>query len=302
MNRLFPGFLRFPGLAGLAGLSGLAGLAGLLTPAVLLAAGDGYDAVQYSAVPDNVSYDEVLSLDSGTASETLYYGSDPLQYGSLWLPTADQGEPRPLVVFIHGGCWLNSFDMQHAYPFLTALVQEGFAVWSLEYRRSGDPGGGWPGTYEDIRAGIDHIKVLNDYGIDHGAVAIVGHSAGGHLALLAGGEHREARLIVGLAAITDIIEYGRGDNSCQTATAQFMGAAFDSAPDRYRTANPADREPHPNTILMQGTLDQIVPVSQARLEGTSTMLLDGAGHFDWIHPGSRGFSELVDLLRESLSR
>ena len=64
----------------------------------------------------------------------------------------------PLVILIHGGCWLNSFDVNHSRPLATALSQAGFAVWSLEYRRTGDPGGGWPGTLEDIQLALTQLE------------------------------------------------------------------------------------------------------------------------------------------------
>ena len=82
----------------------------------------------------------------------MSYAGQPQQYGELWLPEGIG--PFPVVVFVHGGCWLNAFDITHTHAASTALAQAGYAVWSLEYRRVGDPGGGWPGTFDDISLGV----------------------------------------------------------------------------------------------------------------------------------------------------
>ncbi|NKB33051.1 MAG: alpha/beta hydrolase fold domain-containing protein [Pseudomonadales bacterium] len=135
--------------------------------------------IDFPTVENNVDFEQVQSLPFRDEDHQLAYGADPLQYGKLYLPS-DSSSPHPLVVFIHGGCWLNSFDMSHTYPFLTGLVQAGFAVWSLEYRRTGDTGGGWPGTYNDIKSGIGFLPSLASYSVDVNNFVIAGHSAGGH--------------------------------------------------------------------------------------------------------------------------
>jgi acetyl esterase/lipase len=154
--------------------------------------------LEFPATPADVGYDDVLSLPFRREDALYHYGEDVHQFTRLWLPPEIKSVSK-LIVFIHGGCWLNEFDMSHTYPLATALSQTGYAVWSLEYRRTGDQGGGWPGSFDDIKAGINFLTSLADYDLNSTDLAI-----GGHLALLAGIEFPQARAVVGLAAISDI--------------------------------------------------------------------------------------------------
>lgn len=109
-----------------------------------------------------------------------YYGPDPAQFGELWLPGTAPGET---VVLVHGGFWRARYDLSLGRPLAADLVRRGYAVWNLEYRRAG-AGGGWPATFEDIAAGIDHLA---DLPVGTSRVVAIGHSAGGHLAAWAAG-------------------------------------------------------------------------------------------------------------------
>lgn len=252
-------------------------------------------------VESNVSYKSVTELGFVAANEKLVYGDEnpELQFGLLWLPeNLAPDETVPLVVLIHGGCWLNVFDIQHSYPLSSALAKAGYGVWSLEYRRTGDKGGGWPGSFEDIKRGLAYIPRLKDYPLDLDKVVIMGHSAGGHLALLAAAENQHMDAVIGLAAITDIAEYSRGSNSCQTATIEFMDGAYEANPLAYQAANPAGKSTHKNTILLQGDIDSIVPQEQSQLPGAKPVILEGAGHFDWVHPETGAFKLLLSTLED----
>lgn len=250
-------------------------------------------------VKSNVRYGSVLELGFSDADYKLVYGETQpdLQYGLLWLPqkTAASGK-APLVIFVHGGCWLNEYDIRHSFPLSAALARAGYGVWSLEYRRTGDAGGGWPGSFEDIKQGIAYTSRLKDYPLDLDHMVIAGHSAGGHLALLAGSGLRDIGGIIGLAAITDIVEYSRGENSCQTAAPKFMGGTFEEKPAAYHAANPAEQSLHSNTVLLHGDIDPIVPVDQANVPGATATVVEGAGHFDWIHPGTGSYQVLLSTL------
>ena len=267
------------------------------------AASDHSTDIHYAAVPSNIDYPTVIELPYRDSDYRLAYGEDPLQYGELWLPQFPS-EKSELIVLIHGGCWSNQYDIAQTYPLSTALANAGYSVWSLEYRRFGDSSGGWPGSFEDIVAGVEYASNLNRFGaaIDH--VAILGHSSGGHLALLAGSGKDvtvlNIDLVIGLAAITDVIDYAAGSNSCQLAAAQFMGGDFQQIPQLYRAANPAEYSLLPNTILLHGDVDQIVPLQQLALLSVEAYVFTGAGHFDWIHPGSPAFAFLLQLLQQRL--
>ena len=77
-----------------------------------------------------------------------------------------------------------------------------------------------------------------------------------------------------------------------------MGGDYAELPDNYELANPTGNIPHINTYLLQGTADEIVPLVQAQLEGTRHILLDDAGHMDWIHPGTEAFSLLLSIIQD----
>jgi len=201
---------------------------------------DQSESICYLPTESNVRYQDVLALPTESPKHVLSYGAQQFQFGELWLPNDNRVENRkiessdplirhPLVVLVHGGCWLNSFDIKHTHALSTALKGAGYAVWSLEYRRTGDAGGGWPGTYADIKLAIEYLPELADFPVDLNKIAIAGHSAGGHLALLAASEQiYDFDAVIGLASIVDIERYALGDNSCQVATPAFMGGSFET--------------------------------------------------------------------------
>jgi acetyl esterase/lipase len=259
--------------------------------------GNAYSQISFPSADSDVSYPSVTALEYRAADQVLHYGEDPYQFGRLWLPDPASKKEK-LIIFIHGGCWLNEFDMEHTYALATALAQTGYAVWSLEYRRTGDLGGGWPGSYSDVKTGIHWLSNLSLFGADTEDVVIVGHSAGGHLALLAGRDFPEVNAVVGLAAITDIVKYADGNNDCETATALFMGSIFARAKELYHTANPANLNLHKKTLLLHGTADSIVNISQSDLQNADMLGIQEAGHFDWVHPGTEAFRLLQDSLEK----
>ncbi|KKO46500.1 esterase [Arsukibacterium ikkense] len=262
-----------------------------------------------------VSYSSLLNLPAAAAGIKLAYGDNPLQFGHLYLPQISAQQPVPLLVFIHGGCWLNAYDIAHSNAFSQAVATTGIAVWSLEYRRVGDTGGGWPGSYDDVLAGIAHAQTsLSAYPIDLTQVVLAGHSAGGQLALLAAGHsyHHQAankqpllapvKGVIGLAAITDLLSYQSDESSCQRATRQFLGGNYPQLADGYQQASPQQQPMHPLTMLLQGSDDSIVPLTQATNSGMPFQLLDNAGHFDWIHPQTEAYKHFLFTLQELLAQ
>lgn len=124
----------------------------------------------------------------------------------------------------------------------------------------------------------------------------MGHSAGGHLALLAGGAIKQLKGVIGLAAITDITEYASGSNSCQQVTQSFMQGMPKDQPAEYQMANPCQQPLHLNTIILQGDKDKIAPAFKLEKLERKVFMLDGVGHFEWMHPGSEAFSTLTQHL------
>jgi hypothetical protein len=116
---------------------------------------------------------------------------------------------------------------------------------------------------------------------------------------LAGIGFPQARSVIGLAAISDIQQYSAGDNDCESATERFMGGSYAQLPARYDSANPKKLHIHPSTTLLHGAADTIVSMNQSEIIGADRKIELGAGHFDWVHPGTPAFQLLLKTLEES---
>ena len=259
----------------------------------------------YAPTHSNVSYQSVLDLPVSSPTEIISYGESEFQFGEYWKPRfSNPDSKQPLVVLIHGGCWLNSFDVKHTHALSTALSESGYAVLALEYRRTGDAGGGWPGSYYDIRLALASLDTIMPDQVDRNRIAVVGHSAGGHLALLHGSEHQSngsIKAVIGLAPIVDLVSYSKGEGSCQQASVKFMGGDSSQHTAAYKAATVKDKTLHPNSFILQGDMDHIVSPEQAKSAKTDNLLIiKGAGHFDMVHPYTQSFSELLKLLAKTL--
>ncbi len=272
---------------------------------------------------DPITWHEVQALPRPAADHRIEYGDGEFRFGELRLPTGDG--PFPVVVLIHGGCWLAEFDLDYMASTGAALVDDGVAIWTLEYRRIGNPGGGWPGTFEDVARGVDHLRVLAQrFPLDLDRVVLAGHSAGGHLALWLAARHvlPEAsplyapdplgvRGVVSLAGITDLVSYGAGPRDCNAAVARLIGGSPDEFPRRYVDGNPAALLPLGiPTRLVQGGLDPIVAVEQARDfrsaaeakgDDSRLLLIEGAGHFDLTAPSTAAWPTVRKAILELLA-
>lgn len=251
----------------------------------------------YAPVPAQVSYQALTELPVAQPDQRIAYGNAPSQYAELWRPT---NAAAPVVAFIHGGCWLSAYDIKHSRAFASALRDAGFAVWAIEYRRAGEPGGGWPGSLNDIEAALAVLQQQPQLNLNQ--LALVGHSAGGHLALLAAQRSpQNVDAVVGLAAITDITSYAMGSSGCEQGARAFMGGTPTQLAPAYQRANPASQpEPTIQTLLIHGTADTVVSPQQASLPGAATLLLKEAGHFDMIHPGAPAWQQILTALQQSL--
>jgi acetyl esterase/lipase len=235
---------------------------------------------------------DILQLRPPKASARIPYGKDPQQFGDLWLP-AGVG-PHPVVVFIHGGFWRNAYSLDHAGHLCAALARAGAATWSLEYRRIGDPGGGWPGTMDDVLHGAEHItKLALRYHLDLERMVASGHSAGGHLVLwLAAQNAVNLRGVTPLAAVSDLrrawaLQLSNG------VVRQLLGGTPDQVQQRYASTSPTELLPiSVAQRMVHGTADNIVPFEMserfARASHNAKLVpLKGAGHFELIDPRSR---------------
>jgi len=241
-----------------------------------------------------VSFQQVMERSTATADEIIRYGDAKPQFIELYLP-ADADANTPLVVYLHGGCWQNSFSVDHARGFADGTRAEGFAVALVEYRRLGDDGGGWPGTLDDIILAIETLTEHRELGYQPQSFALVGHSAGGHLALLASQPQRRLpiRGVLGLAAITDIETYAAGESGCQQAGARFIATAA----SEVDAMNPVKQSQHSLVFLLRGDQDTIVGEEQQQFDGAQIIVIPGAGHFDVIHPETEAFAQVLATIR-----
>lgn len=285
--------------------------------ALLIPAASGAAAQQLLSAAD------VVALESPAPTHRLAYGAEPLQFGHLRLPSGEG--PFPVVVFVHGGCWLSAYGIGHVGPLEQAWADAGYAVWSLEYRRVGDDGGGWPGTYQDVAAGADHLRALaRTYPLDLGRVVTSGHSAGGSFALwlaARGGIPRGSELwrpdplpvhgVLALAPAPDL-EGLHAAGTCGSVIGGLMGGGPDEVPERYAAASMMRLEPPPvPQIAVLGARDASwAPVGRAwhaHAGPRSGDLLElreapESGHFEMIVPGTSTWPLVMEALAEVFRR
>jgi acetyl esterase/lipase len=254
----------------------------------------------------------------------IQYGPDESRFGDLRLP-AGPG-PHPVAVVIHGGCWMSEYDLVHIEPASAALTRAGVATWTLEFRRIGQRGGGWPGTFVDVAQGTDYLRTLSrKFPLDLNRVVLVGHSAGGHLALWLAARHNlpggsplssetplAVRGVVSLAGIADLRAYRDGARDCNAAVDQLLGGSPKRFPDRYAQADPSQLVPlGVPSRLLHGALDPIVPSGQSRAfaakaraqgDDARVVLIEDAGHFDLIAPFGSAWANVEAAALELLGQ
>lgn len=264
-----------------------------------------------------IGFDSVLALTAPRPAARVRYGVNPLQFGNLRLP-AGPG-PHPVVVFIHGGCWLSLYTIDHTAPLEQALADDGYAVWSIEYRRVGDDGGGWPGTFRDIAAGTDYLRTLAlSHPLDLTRVVAMGHSAGGQFALwlaargtipstseLFAESPLPIHAVLGLAPAPDL-EGLQAAGVCGNVIDSLLGGAPDAHPERYTAASPMRLAPLavPQVLVVGGLDSRWAPVGRAYYEHAvaagdhRVRLVEAAasGHFDMIAPTTATWPIVVDAL------
>lgn len=229
--------------------------------------------------------------------DLLPYGPLPDQFGELGLPAGH--ESKPLVMLIHGGFWRDQYRLDLMHPLTAELHQRGYATWNIEYRRVGPSGGGWDTTLEDIAAAIDRFA-----GLDWKRTAVVGHSAGGHLALWNASRTDAALrpdLTVGLAPVADVIAANR-EGTGRDATENFVGGSADEMPERYLHVQPRPEDFAGRVVLIHGDADENVPLVQStRLADVvdDVHVLPDVDHFQVIDPTHETwtivFNELAQL-------
>ncbi len=252
-----------------------------------------------------LQFGEVQKMAPAPYDARLPYGTDPLQFVELRLPSGPG--PHPVVFLIHGGCWLSAINLDNISMFAAALTKEGVATASVEYRRVGDAGGGAPGTFDDIEAAFDALpRWAGPHRLDLGRAVIAGHSAGGHLALWLGA--RRAPKVRGVFALAPVADLASASGRvCGTAISRLLG----SSPD-YARYSPAHMLPlRVPQWLLEGEADTIVPTSfgadyerKARAAGDRVVrqVFPGAGHFELIVPGKAAADAVTRLVADTARR
>jgi acetyl esterase/lipase len=262
--------------------------------------------------------DDILGRAAPAPDQVLRYGDGAEQVADFWYPAEGLGGTA-LIVFLHGGFWRAAYDRVHARPLAVALAAAGYAVVLPEYRRTGQAGGGWPGTFDDVALAADVLPGLVP-GPRPGAVVLGGHSAGGHLALWAAARARLpegspwavvaalVRGVVGLAAVSDLTSCAR-QRLGRGAAQALMGGGPRRYPERYEAADPARLLPVPVPVgLVHGADDGVVPsqmsVDFARAAAAvggggavSCEVLARCGHFELIDPLSAAWPAVLGAFR-----
>lgn len=292
----------------------------------ILTIGAGLCAVVASefaaAIAGPINYTDLLARPREAATERVHYGDASSQFADLWLPHGSGS--HPVVILIHGGCWRADLPGLEMMTYAAEdLRQRGLAVWNVEYRRLGEAGGGYPGTFEDIANAVDWLrKLANDKRLDLRNVVAVGHSAGGHLALWAAARrrlpkssplHRDNPLpikaVVSLAGIADLSTYrAKGPPACGgPRVIDLLDGALNRGPwDVFKDTSPAEMLPIsvPQAII-SGALDPIVPaafghayVAKASAMGdlVQELTISDAGHFELIDPESTSFDTIRSII------
>ncbi len=241
------------------------------------------------------------------------YGPSADQEGDLHLPVTKR---PPVVCLLHGGFWRNLYGRDQMTAVADDLASRGFAAWNLEYRRLGTPGAGWPATMDDVFTGIDHLTRLSAGGVDLdlGRVMVVGHSAGGHLALWVAGRqgarsaHPPAVRVLaaaGLAPVADLARaYALGVGGA--VVAELLGGPPREHPERWRAASPMEMLPlRVRQLVLHGTADDMVPIDLSRQyaraaraagDALDFVELPEAGHMDYLDTKSEAHATLCRWL------
>jgi acetyl esterase/lipase len=263
-----------------------------------------------------------------SAGTRISYGDAPQQFGDLRLPSNNSGR-APVAVVIHGGCWMADVgNLRTTAPLADALTARGIATWNIEYRRIGDAGGGWPGTLHDVARAVDHVRVLaKTHPIDASRVIVVGHSAGGHLALWSAARHRlpkssvlysrkpvRPRAAISISGPGDLraVMPAQKDVCGDIPVQKLIGGEPDDVPRNFRAASPAEMLPlRVPQVMITGVHDFAVKpayardyAARARAKGETVEVIEvaDAGHFEVIAPWAPAWAVTEAAILRTLDR
>lgn len=250
----------------------------------------------------------------------LAYETGEFQFGELSLPHT--AGPHPVATLIHGGYWRARYGLGLMDGLAADLAARGIAAWNIEYRRVGNPGGGWPGTFLDVARATDHLsEIAATYALDLRRVVPIGHSAGGHLALWLAARSRipatssisprtQPLAFAGAISLAGVLDLSLAYqlHLSNDAVVELLGGCLDEAPARYQAASPAALLPLGlPQVLIHGSADDNVPIQISRTytaaaQAAGDMLRyfepEGVDHFDVINPATEVWKLTVRELRQ----
>jgi acetyl esterase/lipase len=240
----------------------------------------------------------ILDLPAPIADRRIQYGSAAQHFIDIRTPAA---APAGAIMLIHGGFWRAKYDLEHVGHLCAALANAGYTTFNVEYRRIGDEGGGWPGTLDDLRSAFQHIR--QHHGSD---LIVMGHSAGGQLALALAAYEQSVTRVVSLAGVLNLWRAYELHLS-NDAVVEFLAGAPQQVPQRYREASPTDLTIAAHQLIVTGSTDHDVPselsrdyVAQKQAAGEKVEFLEipQTGHFDLIDPRSAAFPLIVSAIKK----
>ena len=273
---------------------------------------------------------ELANAPVAAGARRIAYGSGELQFGELRLPSTKG--PYPVAIVIHGGCWvakLGDFDpravaIDNMRPMAAALNDAGIATWNIEYRRLGDEGGGWPGTFRDVAAGADFVRTLAPvHALDLKRVISIGHSAGAHLALWLAARPKLAEAsdlyVRDPLRLTGVVSLDGPADLKATIPLQrpvcgrpvitdLLGGSPEERPERYRDGSPIEALPlGVRQAFFTGRMfaAHSTPYEAAAKRAGDVVqitALPNADHFVFIDPQSGVWPQVMTSVRRLLSQ
>jgi acetyl esterase/lipase len=241
----------------------------------------------------------ILTIPQPPSHRRVRYGDAPQHFAEVRFPSGSA--LAPAVINIHGGFWRNKYDLAHAGHFCAALTRAGFVTVNVEYRRVGDPGGGWPGTLDDLRRAFAHVvEHAGELRIDPRRIIVSGHSAGAQLALCLAAHESQIARVVSLAGVLDLRRAWELHLS-NDAVAEFLAGSPQQVPQHYAGASPIELAVSADQVVVHGTNDDDVPVrfsrdyvttKNNRGERVRLVEIPNADHFDLIDPASAAWDEV----------
>jgi acetyl esterase/lipase len=263
-----------------------------------------------------LTHQDILKIPFSNAPHRLHYGNDNNQFGDLRIPNQDG--PYPLLVVIHGGCWTSKIaNKDFMSSFAEAFTLKGIATWNIEYRCI-DNDGGWPETFLDVGRAIDYLRnIAPKYNLDINNIVIIGHSAGGHLALWSGARHKidsksdlyiknpiTPKAVVNIAGPGDLrLFLDLQEKACGTNVInKLLGDSPKTFDERLTQASPYELLPLKiKQLLITGEFDKAAPVDSMEHylnkakeldEEVNLIVIKDAAHFEVIDHRTEAWSQI----------